>query len=559
MKKLKYIILLSIIIFTACDDKLDVTNPNAQDSSTYWTSQDDIAAGVIAIYNKLLVDGSYCRVGAIFQDLVSDDVVGNSADALYPTSGAFTVPATYAGVYWPWRDYFAMAYRANLVLEKSEDITFEDEAYKKRMLGQTYFLRAFAYYQLTEYYGDVPLILTVPETSAEYYPTESSREDILTQVKADLLEAIDMLPKTYVNSGADDAGQLGRATWGAAAALLSRVYMIEYNWADAGTLLKQIIDSDVYSLVADYGDNFTDANENNSESIWEVQFGYYGSTANWVNYSDADWMQGNALTMGYGSASFGGWEDAEPSDWIYSEYKKERTEDGLLDPRLYWTLLSYEEEYDSVEAYGDEYSNTIYNVAPFLPTYTTNTDGTVTTTAPVLDSTVVLIAKYTRARLNNCASESEDGFTTSPINYRVIRYAEVLMNYAEVLIVQGKHSEALPYINMIRERAGLSTLSLTDADAIEQEYMHQRILEFAVEGVRGKDIKRWGWFYDLSKMEILGNHDEEFDTWTQGKEYYPIHSDELSTNPNLNGNSNNNATTNESDFSSAYDWSSITE
>ncbi len=561
MKKLKYIILLSIIIFASCDDNLEVENPNAQASNTYWNTQDDIASGVIAIYNKLLVDGSYLRAGVMLQDLVADDVVGNSADPLYPTSGSFTVTASYAGIYWPWRDFFAMAYRANLVIEKAEGITFEDDDYKDRLLGQTYFLRAFAYYELTEFYCDVPLILSVPTTSEEYYPTESSREEIIAQIESDLNDAMDLLPKTYVGTLGDDDGQLGRATWGAAAALLSRVYMMEYKWDEAGTLLKSIIDSDLYDLVADYGDNFTEENENNEESIWEVQFGYYGSTNNWVNYSDADWMQGNAITMGYGSSSFGGWEDAEANDWIYDEYKKERTEDSLLDPRLFWSLLTYEEEYDSVEAYGDEISNTVYyNESPFFETYEENaTTGKIDTVSPLLDSNVVLIAKYTRARLNTCASESEDGYTTSPINYRVIRYAEVLMNYAEVLIVQGKHSAALPYINMIRERAGLSTLALTDADEIEKEYMHQRILEFAVEGIRGKDIKRWGWFYDLSKMEMLGNHDEEFDTWTQGKEYYPINADELSTNPNLVGNSNNNAESNVDDYSDAYDWSSITE
>lgn len=533
MNKLKYIFLAIITagIISACDDKLDVTNPNAQDSSTYWNTQDDIAEGVIACYTKLLVDGGFMRVGAILFDVRGDDVIGHSSDLLYPSSGSFTVPDTYEGISWPWRDYYGVIYRCNLVLEKAADITFEDEDYKNRLLGQTYFLRAFSYYVMTTMYHDAPLILEVQNSTDEYYVSPSSREDILAQIESDLSNAVSMLPESYDNVSGDDQGQTGRATWGAAAGLLARVYMMQYKWDEAGVVLKQIIDSKLYELVDDYSDNFTYANENNKESLFEIQFGDYGSTPNWVSYSSADWIQGSALNIGYGLGDFGGWSDAGVTWWLYNKYKKERTTDGLLDPRLYWTILSYEPEYDT---YTDGRSNVIYGDSTFLSTDLADT---------------ITIAKYTHARIHDMAYENDNGYTASTINYRVIRYAEVLLNYAEVLIEQDDHASALTYINMIRDRAGLSiiTAGSISNDSIEAQYHHQRSLELAVEGIRGNDIIRWGWFYDNDKLEMLEEHDEEFATWNQGKEYYPYYSGEIASNPNLGGNCNNNSISNAED------------
>ncbi len=564
MNKLKYILFTFIIVglLSACEDKLNVENPNAQDSSSFWKTEDDIAEGVIAIYTKFLNDGSFMRGGAMLLDVRGDDVYGESPDLLWNNSGQFI--DSFEGTSWPWRDYYMMIYRANLVLEKAEGVTFEDPAYKNRLLGQAYFLRGLAYYYITEYYCDAPLVLSVAANSDEYYPEQSTRAQIIAQVKTDLLTAMDMLPESYDNVTGADKGQTGRATWGAAAAFLARTYMMNYEWDNAETLLNTVIGKGIYSLVADYGDNFTEANENNAESVFEVQFGNFGTAANWVSESTTEWIQGSALPMGYGlntdyaGVGYGGWSDAGCTRWIYDEYKKERCEDGTLDPRLYWSIVSIEDEYDT---YTDGRSNIIYGDTLNLYTNTALRKEVISGTDTTYVDTFA-IAKYTHARVPGW-TEKEDAasLTSSGINYRVVRYAEILLNYAECLIVGGEHATAMTYVNMIRERAGLSILdagTMTD-DEIEIEYHHQRALELAIESIRGNDIRRWGWFYDIDKMEMLMARDFEFETWTQGYEYYQIWTSELAANPNLTGNSHNNATSNADDVAAAYDWASITE
>jgi len=542
MNKLKYLIIvfIGIVILTSCDDKLEVANPNAVDANTYWTDEDDIANGVVAAYSKFLNDGCFCRMGLQMLDVKGDDVIGHSSDNAFPLAGEFTILSTNDHPGWSWRDFYMVIYRVNLVLEHIDNVTFEDEEYKNRLLGQCYFLRGLSYYYITEMFQIAPLILQVQNTSDEYYPEANSREELIAQIETDLQAAMELLPESYDNVTGDDKGQTGRATWGAAAGFLARVYMMQYKWDDAETVLAAIIGADIYDLVDDYGDNFTYSNENNKESVFEVQFGIYGSTNNFVSYSSSDWIQGSGLGVGYGLGKFGGWSDGSVTWWLYHEFKKERTTDGLLDPRLYWTILSYEEEYDT---YTDGRTNTVYGNSTYMATTLADT---------------ITVAKYTNARIQGgVTSEAENGYTASEINYRVIRYAEILLNYAEVLIVKGDYTNALFYINKIRDRAGLSIIEAGSIsnDSVESQYHHQRSLELSIEALRYFDLKRWGWFYDNEKREILENRDEEFETWTTGKEYYPIYSGELSSNPNLVGNSNNNSTSNSDDYSEAFDWS----
>lgn len=531
MNKLLYslIITVSLGFLSSCDDNLNVTNPNAQNSDGFWQTESEVAEGVIAIYNRLITDGCYARMTPSLLDLRGDDTYSTSPWTIYPLSGNFTVMADYDVLLWPWREYYIMVRRANLVLEKSVDVEFTDENYKNSLLGQTYFLRAFAYYQLTEMYESVPLILEVQSDPADYNPSAATREEILAQIETDLTKAVDMLPATQTEKG--------RVTSGSAAALLARVYMLQQNWVDAEKALSSIITSGQYSLVDNYGDNFTYANENNSESLFEVQFGNFGTAANWAGLSVSDWRQGNAIGNNYGMSEFTAWGDIRPTQWLYDQFKLERTEDGLLDPRLYYTLVSYEEEYDT---YTDGRSNTVFGKNPYTDggeadpqLYPRWVDG-----QRLGDS--IFIAKWTHARIPGHTMESNGIDLGSTINIRIIRYAEVLLNYAETLCMRDRHTEAVAYINEIRRRAGLSDFTSTNNDEIWAELMHQRVLELSIEGIRGYDIRRWGWFEN--NLEELKSHDYEFNTWVKGKEFFPIPSYEMDVNQNLEGNSNNKAT-----------------
>jgi hypothetical protein len=420
-----------------------------------------------------------------------------------------------------------MIYRANLVIEKATDFEWDNPDHGNRLVGQALFLRAFTYYHLTENYQQVPLILEVQRNTDSYYPKTTSRDSILDQIEIDLEEAMQLLPESYKTVTGPDKNQLGRATWGSAAGLLARVYMIRDKWDETEVLLSDIIGSGVYDLVDNYGDNFTYDNENNIESVFEIQFGDFGATENWWSLSVADWKQAHALGFNYGLIEFGAWGDLKPTHWLYEQFTQERCTDGSLDPRLYWTLVSNEPEYDS---YGDYRTNSVFGESPY-------TDGTY----PKLNGDSIFLAKYTYARIPGHTAEQDGVRMGNVINYRFMRYADILLLYAETLCELGRHNEAVPYINQIRERADLSTLvagTMTDQE-IWDELMHQRVLELAVEGVRHYDIKRWGWFYDADKLAELVTHDEEFTTWTQGHEYLPIPTSEMDVNPYLSGNSAN--------------------
>ncbi|MDF1573359.1 MAG: RagB/SusD family nutrient uptake outer membrane protein, partial [Bacteroidales bacterium] len=362
MKKTVYILIALVTagLVSSCDDRLDVSNPNLQSSGDFWQTEDQIAEGVIGIYNRLLTDGAFGRMTPSLLDLRGDDTWSESPWTVYPLTGDFTIWSSYDVLTWPWREYFIMVFRSNLMIEKAAGVEFENPDHGDRLVGQSYFLRAFTYYLLTENYERVPLILEVQRNADQYYPHTTSRDSILDQIEADLQTAMGLLPESYNAVNGPDQGQLGRATWGSAAGLLAKVYMIREKWTEAAQLLNEIITSGIYDLVDDYGENFTYDNENNVESLFEIQFGNYGTDDNWWNISTANWRQAHALGFNYGLIEFGAWGDVKPTQWLYDQFKIERTAGGTLDPRLYWTLVSYEPEYDG---YTDGRTNTVFGAS----------------------------------------------------------------------------------------------------------------------------------------------------------------------------------------------------
>ena len=134
-------------------------------------------------------------------------------------------------------------------------------------------------------------------------------------------------------------------------------------------------------------------------------------------------------------------------------------------------------------------------------------------------------------------------FEGGGINYRVIRYADILLMYAEALNELNRTPEAYPLIQQVRNRAKLPSLLATkpgmNQTQMREQIYHERALEFAIEGQRINDIIRWGWLYDPARLTQLKAHDADFSTWTAGNEYLPIPQSELATNKNLSPNSAN--------------------
>ena len=564
MKSLTIILTMLAIIggMTACKNQLNVQNPNNQTTYDFGNTESDLQEAVIACYNRIRLEGTFARVGYTL-DAVRGDEVWNSSQQWYLEYDNLNSPGTIGiGDEWPWRDNYHVVNRTNFVLSKVEGVKMTEDSHNQ-IAGQALFLRSLAYYELATYYQTVPLITDYASYSDinTMYAANSTQDQVFDQIEKDLTKAMQMLP-TRAKGG---EWAKGRATGGAAAGYLARAFMFRHKYAEAYTVLKDIISGKYgnYDLTADYGDNFREgsAYENNKESLFEVQFMDYGTGG-----TDEEWTpvnissqatQGHAVESNYASQELGSWGDLAGAPWLYNLFRKENSTDGRLDPRLYWTLVTFESEYSNYKglktaAYpnGDPRCNTIYQK-----------DITVT---PVSNTAQggISIAKFTNAR-NNIYSSITTGLHCG-INLRLMRYSDVLLRAAECENeISGPTQTAIDYINIVRRRVALKDLKASDfpsKDALFEQIANvERPKEFGCENGRGIDLLRWGFFYDATRLNQLVEHayykrdgkastdeltaqtadDSSFKYYYKGHEYFPIFQSTLNANPHLVGNSAN--------------------
>ncbi|MGE4287075.1 MAG: RagB/SusD family nutrient uptake outer membrane protein [Salinivirgaceae bacterium] len=564
MKSLTIILILLAFIggFTACDDELDVQNPNSQTTYDFGDSESELQEAIIACYNRIRLEGTFARVGYTM-DAVRGDEVWNSSQQWYISYDNLNSPGTIdIGDQWIWRDNYHVVNRTNFVLSKVDGVSMSEDSYNQ-IKGQALFLRGLAYYNLATYYQTVPLFTDYSDYSdiTTMYAANATQDEVFNQIESDFTLAMQILPSR------DKGGEwaLGRATSGAAAGYLARAFMFRHKFDTALVVLSDIIGGKFghYELTADYGDNFREGAqyENNSESLFEVQFMDYGTGGTdeeWtpVNIS-SEATQGHAIESNYASQQLGSWGDLAGSPWLYNLFKKENSTDGRLDPRLYWTLVTYEAEYSSytglnTAAYpnGDPRSNMVYKEdITATPLSNTSQGG-------------ISIAKFTNAR-NNIYSSITNGLKCG-VNLRLMRYSDVLLRAAECENeINGPTQTAIDYINEVRRRVALPDLDLADfptADHLFEQIANvERPKEFGCENGRGIDLLRWGFFYDAARLNQLIEHayykldgtantDEltaetasasSFQYYYPGHEYIPIFQSTLNANPNLVGNSAN--------------------
>ena len=562
MKNINRILIMLAFVggMTACNDELDVQNPNNQTTYEFGNTESELQEAVIACYNRIRLEGTFARVGYTL-DAVRGDEVWNSSQQWYLEYDNLNSPGTIdIGDMWPWRDNYHIVNRTNFVLSKVDVVKMSETSYNQ-IAGQALFLRSLAYYNLATYYQNVPLITDYASYSNinTMYAANNTQDEVFDQIEADLTKAMQLLPSR------DKGGEWakGRATCGAAAGYLARALMFRHKYAEAYVVLKDIIAGKYghYELTADYGDNFRENTENNVESLFEVQFldfGTGGTDEEWtpVNISSQA-TQGHAVESNYASQALGSWGDLAGAPWLYNLFRKENSTDGRLDPRLYWTLITYESEYSSytgakTAAYpnGDPRSNTIYQQDITATPLSNNAQGGIS------------IAKFTNAR-NNIYSSITNGLHCG-INLRLMRYSDVLLRAAECENeLHGPTQIAIDYINIVRRRVALKDLKLSDfpsADALFEQIANvERPKEFGCENGRGIDLLRWGFFYSTDRLNQLVEHgyykldgkastDEltaetasgsSFKYYYKGHEYFPIYQSTLNANPNLVGNSAN--------------------
>lgn len=502
------------LITTSCvsDDALNQLDPNNDADYKFWKTDQDAVDGINAVYSSLLTDGSYMRSTPLLLDTKADDARTNSPWGSMYNVGHFNSNVTDAAIYgWCYETFYQGIFRSNQVLTEVPNITFTDAELKNRIIGQAHFLRGLYLFHMVNMFKNVPVPTEINKGQTNYYP-QKSQEEGWAQVISDFKTAADLLPTTYSNIAGIDAGQQGRATKGAALGYLGKAYLFTKDFVNAKATFKQVIDLGVYSLVADYRDNFTDTNENNSESLFEVQFSRAagGVALGWGGIPASDWGKTSARAITYAPRAFG-WTDVQPTFALFDEYHVEKTAAGAIDPRLDATI--FYNKPGGMKLYGQD----------FATKYAAN----------AADLNDIFCRKYQ----NSDGNYPDEYDWRSGINERLLRYADILLMYAECLNETGDTQGAYTYIQMVRNRVGLPELSiakpgLSQADMREQ-IGHERFLEFPLEGHRFDDIRRWGWLENPTKLAWLKSRDAEFNSYAPGREYFPIPQLDMDNNPGM--------------------------
>ncbi len=488
--------------------ELDVENPNRIDESNFWKTSKDAVEGINAVYGNFYRNGApYSRWLPYYMDVRSDDGYSTSPwNELRSISGLNITQYSFEVNYDTWAHHWRGVFRANQVLENVPAIAM-DETLKARILGEAKFLRAVHYYNLVTIWGNLPLILK-PSLPADK-PSQVPEGQVWAQIEKDLTEAGEALPLNYTGE------EVGRATKGAAYGYLGRAHMQQKDWQAAATTLGWFITGPgaaQYSLVANYRDNFLHTTENNSESIFEVQFkqrpengGDDGPTSN-VGTSRAPFF----APPGHG------FNDANMHRWVVHEFLKENAVGGGRDPRLATTAL-----YDSTDVRGPDFT-LVYGSTFTSKNYDNNIKPRV----------------WYRKYLDDYFRINEFEVFNSPINFRALRLADVLLMYAEALNNLNRTAEAYPFVDRVRQRAGMPTLTAArpgmTAAQFQLQLEHERITELTGESVRWNDLARWGYFEDAAKLAQLKARDSEFNNFVIGRnKFMPIPQAEIDINPNL--------------------------
>lgn len=449
--KLKYNLIAIALLgfsFSSCSDFLEQNPQTDLSENDFYKTADDILSAVNGVYSSLQ-EGDIYGNWYVFGEIPSDNTRNQLSGSVTTQNefDQFYIDTQNSMIANFWKAAYKVINRTNTVLGRIDGIEINTELANRYKL-ECKFIRALMYFNLVRVYGDVPLVLKEISISESYDILREPKENVYNQIIADLKEAQD-LPVSY--STAED----GRATQGAAKALLANVYMTLHKYAEAETILTEIINSGRYSLLENtpgslnidgYKNVFSPVNHNSKEGIFEIQFlkGGYGEGSNYANNFAPENSGTNVVAVG----GTGG--NNIPEMDIYNAY-----EEGDL-RRDFSMSLGY---YDNRK--NNEWVESRY-VCKFMD------------------------VPYQ----NNDASN----------NYPVIRYADVILMYAEALNQNGKTAEACKYLNMTRRRGfGYQTtetspvdLQTTDKAQFALMVEQERRVELAFENHRWFDLIRTG-------------------------------------------------------------------
>lgn len=471
---MKYLIAFPFLalILLGCEDFLDKKPQGTPTQETFPSTPEDALLATNAVYNTLR-NWSYHSGGFPILDIMSDDAYKGSN----PGDGAatigvfdnFTYTADEGGLDNWWNALYEGIKRANVVIEYVPNISMDVEL-RERYIAEARFLRALFYFDLVRAWGEVQIVTS---TTPPLDLPKSSQEEIYELIEEDLLYAIGHLSEKSELAAAD----LGRATKGAARALLAKAYLFQKDFPNAEKYALEVINSMEYGLE----DNFIDANgingENGEESILEVGALQVPNTEGGGNQY--------ANTQGVRGVPNKGWGFNRPSIDLREAFE-------TSDPRQDATIIALGEVIDGIEIIGDADTPNEYD-----------------------NGYAIEIESYNQ----KVWVPGENTISNFGHNRRLIRYADVLLMAAEALNENNKPEEALKYLNEVRARARqgnediLPDITETNQAALRDIILHERRVELALEGHRFWDLVRTG-----RAAEVLGPRG-----FIEGKhEYFPI-------------------------------------
>lgn len=454
----KYILGLTLaagMAFTAtsCSDFLDEPIRGQQDMENYFTTEEECAKQITGCYQAIAADGwwqiyKFYNAANICTD---DEWMGNTTQDpgdYYPLSfytGNTIAAGNACQNYWQYR--YKGILQCNIAINKIPQVKFNDESYQKRLIAEAKFLRAYFYFELVRNFGGVPLVYDLKMPSEVKGITRASKEECYAQIEKDLLEAIPDLPKRSEYS----ANDMGRATQGAAQGVLAKVYLYEEKYKESETQLKAVMGSGEYKLLDDFGKVWSMDYNNSVESLFEIQ-----------TNSDISYNIGEHWSVVVGSRDDSGWSWGQPTSNLEKAFKDEG--DSI---RLIWTIMHHNQ------------------------TYVPNDD-----TWSVDNPYIISPSKHKSARANMklyipvAKRPAPYDAPHIPLNIRLLRYADVLLMYAEVENQLGNDAEARAALNQVRSRVKLKEVTASGKE-LRDDIRKERRLELALELDRLYDLRRW--------------------------------------------------------------------
>ena len=477
MKLVTGFILLGAMIFYGCsEDFLDRQPLDEVVSSNFYQTESDAMEALIAVYDVLGYQSSPGISWAPFltvSDILSDDAFAGGGDANDGMDedqiNNFNIPTSNVIVHSIWLKNYVGVYRANLLLERIEEIDASD-VFKKRIIAECKFLRAYFNFELVRFFENIPLLTATIKGPSEYNQSQNIPEEVYNKISEDLIEAMADLPSSILPH------ENGRVTKWAAQGLLARAFLF-YNGTYGADLnagsetvnkslvlghLEDLIDNSGHGLHSDYGELFTIDQEFGIESVFEIS---HGDNPAWWDWGYLRGSEGNLAAQMQGPRVTGSqnWNRG----WSFAPVSQNLIDAMSGDPRLQHTVVM-ENELDGNLIKG--YQHTGY---------------------------------YSRKYSSDAEHWGSDGQFehNRTCNFRVIRYSDVLLMAAELGSVRAQD-----YLDMVRARVGLPSVAPTLENIIKE-----RRIELALEGVRYFDVLRRGEDFAMTELSMKGERGSNYE------------------------------------------------